>query len=81
MNDKTEIDGGGTVYPQVGVVGDGEILMGGITRRDWLAGLAMQGLLSNPNTKLEITGETPFGFDPIKKLSIRCIEIADAMIA
>ena len=41
----SKIDDGGRVYPHsINVVNPG------ISRRDWLAGLAMQGILSNPHT-------------------------------
>ena len=43
---------GGYIYPdewtvQCGMAGGEVIHREGITRRDWLAGLAMQGMLSN----------------------------------
>ena len=43
----------------------------GISRRDWLAGLAMQGFLSQPHL-MELTKN---------ELAIHAYEIADAMIA
>jgi hypothetical protein len=58
------IDTGGFVYPIVHRDGDGnEHAELGITRRDWLAGLAMQGIIAgthadkesmHPTTALEI---------------------------
>lgn len=45
-----------------------EISGGGLTKREWFAGMALVGLIINPNTV-----EPP-------KLSERAFEIADAMI-
>jgi len=57
-------DDGGLLYP------DGrDTTQPGISRRDWLAGLAMQGAMANPTHVL---------FDLISKDSYR---VADAMIA
>ena len=56
------IDGGGYVYP-VHLDGDHRDMSPGITRRDWLAGLAMSGLVTgtgsdkdqmHPKTALEV---------------------------
>ena len=55
---------GGQVYP---IVGNGGTLMG-ITRRDWLAGLAMQGFCADTNCAVE----------GIAKISYK---LADDMIA
>lgn len=54
MNDK---DGGGQVYPSIYIeekrVGEyvvqGPAERAGLSRRDWLAGLAMQGIMANGN--------------------------------
>lgn len=76
MTDEKKIYDGGPVFPQYekpiapNVVEIGP--QGGLTQRDWLAGLAMQGILSN--------GETTRGIgNPyiVRKLSY---EMADAMI-
>lgn len=65
---------GGPVYPsEQGQDAEGkwnQTYEAGITRRDWLAGLAMQGYLSTDNG-----GMTP---EDIARWSYRC---ADAMIA
>ncbi|HDZ27039.1 hypothetical protein LCGC14_1009370 [marine sediment metagenome] len=85
MSNETEIKqvpsynrNGGYVYPHtlqhLQEIGYGISL--GITRRDWLAGLAMQGLLSKPSL-LANEGEMLEG----KVLSVASYEIADAMIA
>ena len=71
-------DTGGIVHPVVLKVSDGDsIVTHGITRRDWLAGLAMQGLLAKG-----IDYYT--GCDPEKvenELPMCAYGIADAMIA
>ena len=72
MSKETKVDNGGYVYPNtlqhLQEVGYGISL--GITRRDWLAGLAMQGLL----TKAEqyVSG---------RELADVAYKYADAMIA
>ena len=48
MNEKTKVDGGGNVYPFHHEFNEVEsVYNNGITRRDWLAGLAMQGMLAD----------------------------------
>ena len=61
----SEIKGGGYVYP---TMGNHVALTYGITRRDWLAGLAMQGLLMGADN-----------IQPIK-LSGAAYQLADAII-
>jgi len=74
----SEKDDGGPVYPifnQEGFtthLGNGESAEG-ISRRDWLAGLAMQGLLSSEDIDLNSTSYEDVALDSYR--------IADAMIA
>ena len=85
MNDKTKIDGGGSVYPTI----DGETWTHdeGITRRDWLAGMAMQAFLQGiPCVDfLNKIGERHHMKESFQELtervSIKSYEAADAMIA
>ena len=73
MSNETEIKqvpsynrNGGYMYPQEFAVNGT-----GITRRDWLAGLVIQGLLANPHYA-DLKPETR---------AMVCYELADAMIA
>lgn len=66
----TTKDEGGQVYPVVSPVVE-QVHAAGITRRDWLAGLAMQGLLAS---------HAPYT-DPYSMLAEEAYDIADAMIA
>jgi len=72
----SEIDDGGHFFP---IKDDGwNPGTNGITRRDWLAGLAMQGLMSMERMP------TMKGGDPIKgegDIAIVAYTFADAMIA
>ena len=67
----SQINQGGFVYPHSIT----EEFDSGITRRDWLAGLAMQGMLSNTS---EDTQDAKAEFLAIATLSYR---MADTMIA
>jgi hypothetical protein len=58
-----------TVCAQLRKVGDAAISQGGLTKREWFAGMALQGICSHPETRA--TEEA------IAKSSF---EIADAMI-
>ena len=79
---------GGQVYPSFNIMtyeGKGMESMnsnGGMSRRDWLAGLAMQGFISNTNiiefrNLMDILEEKKEG----PSLSDACYKIADAIIA
>ena len=67
-------DDGGPVYPsEQGHIPNGtwnQTYESGISRRDWLAGLAMQGLLSNPE-RIESF---------VEEASCAAYRLADAMI-
>ena len=67
-------DDGGQVHPFIEFRTDrpSEVVIG-ISRRDWLAGLAMQGYLSAPENKFSNRENIP--------ISQRAYKIADAMIA
>ena len=79
---KKVIDQGGYVYQPYKVVSKKDSFktetVQGITRRDWLAGVAMQGLCADPVSggQAREQGETFSGY--ASKLSYK---IADAMIA
>ena len=85
MTDKTEIDDGGSVYPTI----DGETWTHdeGITRRDWLAGLAMQAFLQGPSCEdmLKKIGDHNYMrkiFQELtERVSVKSYEVADTMIA
>jgi hypothetical protein len=68
---------GGCVYPLYDDHGQYCPANAGITRRDWLAGLAMQGELSSQAGEFK----DYFGNKDYKRLVEKCYEIADAMIA
>lgn len=63
-------DDGGWVHPNGMELPEGL----GITRRDYYAGLAMQGILSNPTYVAHHAANTTFQVD-------MCYKIADALIA
>jgi hypothetical protein len=66
------INDGGTAFPHTTVNNmGGFVLQPGMTYRQWLAGMAMQGLVSNPDVSLSNL--------PI--LARQSLDIADAMIA
>lgn len=82
----SKIDEGGYVYPHiskvsenavrqaeaVGVTLEGEVEYTGITRRDYLAAMAMQGIITHGH---QFTGPTM-----LSDIASNCYEIADAMI-
>lgn len=77
-------DDGGFVYPLsgggIGKPTDNK----GITRRDWLAGLAMQGHIANANKefiKAIVDCANENGITEAEMVSAASYEIADAMIA
>ena len=68
-------DDGGPVYPQDCQADPNKPprIFGGITRRDWLAGMAMQG---------ELAAETEDNhWESDANLATRCYRMADAIIA
>lgn len=85
MNDETKTDDGGYVYPTVH--GETWSHNKGITRRNWLAGLAMQAFLQGVPCVdfLKKVGEKDFmkkNFQElIKSISVKSYEVADTMIA
>ena len=75
MTDKTEIDDGGSVHSrECGWVN-------GITRRDWLAGLAMQGMVANTEAiEASLEDSQNNNCNPTQSLSFIAYKYADAMI-
>lgn len=47
----SEIEDGGSAFPLNAKTGDS--YLPGLTKREWLAGMALQGLLANPSTILK----------------------------
>lgn len=77
MIDKTKVDTGGYVHPFVNI---SEIQ--GITRRDWLQGQIIKGLVSNPQCMTEDLMQKIAVGEVGGKFFIGCSEkLADAMIA
>ena len=68
-------DDGGQVYPIPDTL---KCNLRGISRRDWLAGLAMQGMLSNSALLPALTDDI---FKGKEALTISAYTWADAMIA
>jgi len=68
---------GGVVYPSDIIHTDGKVHSQrvGTSRRDWLAGLAMQGMLSNS------TDDPKDGMKIITSISTLAYMLADTMIA
>jgi hypothetical protein len=71
-----EIDDGGQVYACANQDGH----QPGITRRDWLAGLAMQGILSNNDAVETLVYENGTLMDSMGKISRASYLMADTMI-
>jgi len=86
MTDNTRIDRGGFVYPTFEGVKTWTN-QEGITRRDWLAGLAMQAFLQGPSCEnmLKKIGDhtymTKIFQELAERVSVKSYEVADAMIA
>ena len=73
MNDETKIDDGGYVYPTVH--GETWAHNKGITLRNWLAGMAMQGIVMNPDWTMDALE------DACKLVADNAYKYADAIIA
>lgn len=74
MSTNPNIDDGGSAFPQHGWSSNPEVLermknQGGMSLRDWFAGMALQALIVNPKTT---SVHCP--------ISIRAYELADAML-
>lgn len=59
---------------------------GGMTPRDWLAGMVLQGLLANPGGPIQANGMTGWGFtncqpDQVAELAVDIAEATLAMLA
>ena len=83
-----KIDDGGFFNPEISCDeaslsnGGTYTIDGGITRRDWLAGLAMQGMLSNPNYMQGLGNTVNLSSTGMGELIASvAFDYADAMIA
>jgi len=65
------IDDGGTAFPHTHTSSLGVSWQTGMSYRQWLAGMAMQGMLSNPDVSLST----------VELLARESLTFADAMIA
>ena len=96
MNNATKVDDGGFVYhyktkelvgydPAISEIQSAryvDVEYPGITRRDWLAGLAMQGMLGNPKAIQESLDDAKENnCNPTESLSFIAYQYADAIIA
>lgn len=54
---------------------------GGLTKREWFAGMALMGLLANPDQRGIATVCEVKQIPPQEAISARCFDLADAMIA
>lgn len=74
---------GGQVYPLIGDANTAGFVKLGITRRDWLAGLAMQGLCANPGGPFQANASCGWSLVncSIENVAAVAYAIADAMIA
>ena len=72
----SEIDSGGFVFP----VTEDAAMFPGITKRDWFAGMALQGILSNPTTVTSKLFKTTDGFMNSEMIAECAYEQADSMI-
>lgn len=53
MSDRTD---GGPAFPGWYQGGNGPIWSDGLSKREWFAGIALQGMLSNPSINIEKSG-------------------------
>ena len=80
MSDKVEKDGGGRAFPGIVIESPGNFAyaMGGMSLRDWFAGMAMQGILSGmPVCTWEPKEKSKEMTESIAKIA--CVQ-ADALI-
>jgi hypothetical protein len=75
---KTKDDGGSITASMMTTVGPMDAI-GGLSIRDWFAGMALQGILANPETAQGIRNRTCE--EGKKALMISAFNIADAMLA
>lgn len=90
MNDTKQHDDGGPAFPVAGHTGEnpeltayGKLGHPGMSLRDWFAGMALQGLLSNSGGPIQANGMSGWGWVNCGKKDVADVvwEIADAMIA
>ena len=62
----SEIDDGGPAFPSHGSIG--EVVEKGLTKREYFAGMALQGLLSNPSINFERSSLSACAFSFADKL-------------
>ena len=72
--DKYDIEDGGSAFPTTPTGETISGVTGGMTLRDWLAGQAMAGLLSNADVSLIETFTYP------EKMARTCYALADSML-
>ena len=83
----TPLDDGGPVASIMTLGDKGEVIpVGGLSIRDWLAGMALQGLLANPGGPIQANGMTGWGFtnctpDQVAQQAIGMTEVTLAMLA
>lgn len=77
----SEINSGGNAFPYCVWVGDRHNGHNtGMTLRNWFAGMALQGILSNPTTVTSKLFKTTDGFMNSEMIAECAYEQADAMI-
>ena len=77
---RTTMDDSGPAFPSsyVGVDAPYEGIGGGMSLRDWFAGMAMHGILAGPIAAGNICGGERWG---AAWIALMAVEIADAMLA
>lgn len=69
-----KLNDGGPAFPTLMKAGDVAVAEGGMSLRDWFAGQALIGLMSDPGLRPSSTGE-------FEHMARRLFQVADAMLA